>query len=267
MGAQIPVHGHRGARMLLPENTLPAFEYAVGQGADWIELDLWVTRDNVLVVSHDPDMNPKFCRGPADSEKLIRNMTLPQLKQWDCGAANPDYPRQKAIPGTRIPTFEELLSISSKGSFHFNVEMKSDPKRPELTPPADDYVRMVIAAIRKHKLEKRVMIQSFDWRLVEATAKLAPELARSALFPTAGQDPGMDFTEIARAAGVKRISVQYNTVTPEKVTQAHAAGITVIAWTANTPEVWQRLLAAKVDEVITDDPAGLIRYLKSKGLH
>jgi glycerophosphoryl diester phosphodiesterase len=262
---EIKVHGHRGARTVLPENTLPGFQYAIAQGADWVELDLWVTRDDVLVVAHDPAMNGKFCRGPRGAETVIRKMTLAELRQWDCGAAaNPDYPRQKAMPGTRVPTFDEVLALAGTGDFRFNVEIKSFPDRPELSPAPEEYARLVVEAIRKRRLENRVMIQSFDWRTLHATAKLAPELARSALFPTAGRSADLTYPEIARDAGVKVVSVRYDTVTPEKVKEAHQAGLKVIAWTANSADVWERLLAARVDEIITDDPAALIAYLDQK---
>lgn len=263
----IPVHGHRGARTVMPENTIPGFEYATAEGADWIELDLWATSDHVLVVTHDAAMNGKYCRGPQGAEKVIRKMTLAELKKWDCGIANPDYPRQKAIPGTRVPTFDEVLALASNGRFKFNVEIKSYEDKPELSPAPEEYTRMVIDAIRKHRLEKRVMIQSFDWRLVHATEKIAPELPRSALFPLARANAGRDYVDIAKDANVKMVSVQYDTITPEKVKQAHDAGIKVIAWTANDAAIWEKLVAAKVDEIITDDPAGLIAWLKSKGLH
>ena len=267
LSAGISVHGHRGARTVLPENTLPGFEYAIAKGVDWIEIDLWVTKDNVVVIAHDPAMNEKHCTGPKGAEKVIRKMTLAELKRWDCGTpANPDYPRQKAVPGTRVPTFDEVLALAPKGKFGFNVEIKSYPNQPELAPPLTEYARLVVEAILKHKLENRVMIQSFDWRMLHATEKLAPELPRSALFPTSRQDRERDFVDVAKDANVKMVSVQYDTVTPEKVKKAHGAGLKVIAWTANSAEVWDRLVAAKVDEIITDDPAKLIAYLEGKKL-
>src|SRR5437588_402578 len=90
----ILVHGHRGARALRPENTIPAFEYAIGAGADVLELDMAVTRDDVVVVSHDPVLNPEICRSPGGST-LIRVLTLAELRKWDCGSLrNPKFPRQ-----------------------------------------------------------------------------------------------------------------------------------------------------------------------------
>jgi len=268
LAADIPVHGHRGARTVLPENTLAGFEYAIDQGAEWIELDLWVTKDNVLVVHHDAAINQKNCKGPADGVREIRKLTLAEVRQWDCGAlGNADFPRQKAVPGSKVPLFDEVLALASRGNFRFNVEIKSNPARPELAPAPDEYARMVVDAIRKQKLENRVLIQSFDWRLLHATAKIAPELPRSALFPTSQENKDLNYVEVAKQADTKMVSVQYGTVTAEKVKQAHDAGIKVIAWTANDADVWEKLVSAKVDEIITDDPAGLISWLKSRGLH
>ncbi len=268
LAADIPVHGHRGARFYYPDNTIKAFEYAIDHGADWIELDLWATKDNALVVIHDPAVDLKVCRGPADHPQVIRTMNLEAVRQWDCGArANSSFPKQIAAPGSKIPLFDEVLALASRGSFRFNVEIKSDPVRPELAPSPDKYAPLVIDAIRKRKLEDRVMIQSFDWRLLHATEKIDPRIPRSALFPSRDHNREMNYVDIAKEANVKMVSVHYNTVTSEKVLQAHAAGIKVIAWTANEPEVWEKLVAAKVDEIITDDPAGLVAWLKSRGLH
>src|SRR3954470_17149230 len=82
---RVLVHGHRGARAMRPENTLPAFEYAIGVGVDVLELDMAVTRDDVLVVSHDPLVNATICTGPGVS-RPIRQLTLAELRKVDCGS-------------------------------------------------------------------------------------------------------------------------------------------------------------------------------------
>src|ERR1041385_6431111 len=108
----IQVHGHRGARAIRPENTLPAFEYAIAAGVDALELDMAVTRDNVIVVSHDPYLEPPVCQGP-QPKATIHELTLAEVKKWDCGAKqNPAFPRQEPVPGTRMPTLEEVLSLA-----------------------------------------------------------------------------------------------------------------------------------------------------------
>ena len=121
---------------------------------------------------------------------------------------------------------------------------------------------MVLDLVRKHKLEKRVMLQSFDFRTLRAMKKLAPEIRRVALWE--GDD--RDFVSIAQEAEATIVSPAYQLVTPEKVRAAHAAGLQVVPWTADRPADWDKLIAAQVDAIITDDPAELIGYLKGKGL-
>jgi len=255
---QILVHGHRGARALRPENTLPAFEYAIAQGVDVLELDMGVTKDNVVVVSHDSIVKPPICTGNRP-QAAIRELTLAELKQWDCGAVrNPQFERQQTVPGTRIPTLDEVFALAPRGSFQFNIETKLEPGKPELTPEPAEFARLVLANIRKFHLESRVMVQSFDFRTLHAMHKLAPHIRLVALYSGVPKS----FVEIAKEAGTKIVSPEHRLVTPELVKAAHDAGLQVVPWTANAPADWDRLRAAHVDAIITDDPAGLIAHLK-----
>jgi glycerophosphoryl diester phosphodiesterase len=255
---RVLVHGHRGARAVLPENTIPAFEYAINAGVDVLELDLAVTKDNVVVVSHDPRINSGICSGPRE-HAAIRELTLAELREYDCGSKkNPLFPKQKPVPGTRIPTLDEVFALVPRGTFGFNIETKIFRDAPELTPSPEDFVRLVLDSVRKHNLEKRVILQSFDFRTLHAMKKLAPEIPLSALYEGAPRD----FADIAREAGAGIVSPRYPLVTREQVEKAHAAGLQVVPWTANTPEDWRKLIDAGVDAIITDDPAELIRYLK-----
>jgi glycerophosphoryl diester phosphodiesterase len=256
----VKVHGHRGARALRPENTLPAFEYAIAAGVDALELDMAVTRDNIVVVSHDPYLEAPVCTGP-QPKVAIRELTFEQLRQWDCGAnRNPAQPRQQAVPGTRMPALDEVFALAPEGNFDFNIETKSFPDRPQLTPPPEEFARLVLDLVRKHRLQSRVILQSFDFRTLHAMKKLAPEIRRSALY----EGPPKSFVEIAKEADAGIVSPVFPLVTPERVQEAHAAGLQVVPWTANRPEDWSRLLAAGVDAIITDDPAALIDYLKQR---
>lgn len=260
---RILVHGHRGARAAMPENTLPAFEYAISVGADVLELDLAVTRDNVLVASHDPILPEATCQGPAGTTRVIREMTLAQLKQWDCGAkVNPGFPKQQAVPGTRVPTLDEVLQLASRGSFEFNIETKIFPEKPQFTPSPEEFARLLVDAVRRHKLESRVIIQSFDFRTLVAAEELAPEIRRAALY--AGKP--RDLVALTREAHATLSSPHYRLVTGENVKALQAAGFPVVPWTANDPAEWDALVQAGVDAIITDDPAGLIAYLKQRKL-
>lgn len=267
--ARIQVHGHRGARSVRPENTLPAFEYAIAQGVEVLELDMAVTRDNVVVISHDPEMNPKHCVGPEGSTaRVIREMTLAELKRWDCGVKpNPDFPKQQAVPGTRVPTLDEVFSMAAKHNVEFNIETKIFRDKPQLTPAPEEFARLVLDVVRKHKLESRVILQSFDNRTLIAMAKLEPKIRRSMLTPTGPMDAMKNWVEACReAANAPIISPHFMTVTPARVEEAHKAGLQVVPWTANEAGQWQKLVDAKVDAIISDDPAALIAWLKSKGL-
>ena len=260
---RIQVHGHRGARARRPENTLPAFEYAIGIGVDVLELDMAVTKDNMVVVSHDPTLLPKICEGPRPGA-AIHDLTLAQLREYDCGKRrNPDFAKQQPVPGTRVPTLDEVFALAPRGDFDFNIETKIFADKPQLTPSPDEFVRLVLAEIRKHRLEKRVILQSFDFRTLHAMKKMAPEIRLSALY----EGPPKDFVDIAKEAGAGIVSPRYVLVTKENVAAAHRAGLQVVPWTADTPADWDKLIDARVDAIISDDPAALIAYLEKKNLH
>lgn len=277
----ILVHGHRGSRATRPENTIPAFEYAIQHGADVLELDLAVTKDNVLVVSHNPFITPDYpgervCTGPAVPPRTaIHTLTLAELKQFDCGAKTlAAFPKQQAVPGTKIPTFEEVLDLAPQGKFDFNVETKIFPNHPELTPSPEQFVKMIDDAVKRHHLQSRVILQSFDFRTLIAMKKLDPSIRLSALVGEAKYDSLMgitdsnkDFVAIGKNTGAQIISPAFQLVTPEKVAAAHAAGLQVIPYTADTPEQWQQLADAKVDAIITDDPEALLAWLRARNLH
>jgi glycerophosphoryl diester phosphodiesterase len=254
------VHGHRGARARRPENTIPAFEYAIAQGVDALEMDMAVTRDNVIVISHDPILEPPVCSGPRPSA-VIHQLTLAEVREWDCGAVrNPHFEMQQPIPGTRIPTLDEVLGLAGRGSFDYNLETKSFPDQPEYTPPPAEFARMVLEGVTRHGLEKRVILQSFDFRTLIAMRRIAPAIRLSALT----ESDHRPFAAIAaEAANAEIVSPDFRLVTKEKVDAAHRAGVQVVAWTANTPHDWDRLIDAQVDAIITDDPAALIAYLKA----
>jgi len=215
--ARIFVHGHRGARAHLPENTLAGFRYAIRCGADAIELDLVLTGDGQAVVSHDPVLE-------AGSE----------------------------------PRLDDVFLLASIGSFVYDLEIKwRDPEQPHA------FVEFVLSKIREWRLETRVSIFSFDFRVLKIMRKLAPEIRLTALTEASAQA----FGEIAKeAANAEMIAPEFHLVTREKVAAAHAAALQVVPWTVNAPRDWDAMLAAGVDGIITDDPAALIAHLEARGL-
>ena len=266
---RIQVHGHRGARALRPENSLPAFTYAIEKGVDVLELDLAVTKDDVLVVSHDAHMNPAFCSGPAGSQTLIRQMTLAELQLWDCGAkANPGFPKQQAVPGTRVPTLQQVFDlVKAKGAkVEFNIETKISPAKPDQTPTPERFAELMRDVVRANGLTSRVILQSFDFRTLHAMKRLEPSMRLSALYPNSMKEPHRTLLDLAKESGAGIVSPHFSTVKAEEVAAAHKAGLVIVPWTANEPAQWDALIAAQVDAIISDDPAALIAYLKSKGL-
>jgi glycerophosphoryl diester phosphodiesterase len=208
-------------------------------------------------------MNRKICQGP-EGETAIRKLTLEQIRSWDCGALkNEGYPKQQPVPGTKMPTLDEVFGLAARGPFEFNIETKIDAKQPELTPDPPEFARLVVDAIRKHKLEKRVIVQSFDFRTLAEMKKLAPEIRLSALYAGFPKD----LVKISQeAGGAQIVSPHYMLVSKKKVEKAHKAGLQVVPWTANTEGSWKKLVKARVDAIITDDPAALIEFLKAQGL-
>jgi glycerophosphoryl diester phosphodiesterase len=259
----LDVQGHRGARALRPENTLPAFEHAIAVGADVLELDLAVTKDDRLVVTHDLTLNPDICKG-AKGER-IRELTLAELQKFDCGALkNPRFPKQTPISGTRIPTLEAVLDLVAKqrGSLRLNIEMKSVPALAELTPPPDQFAALVIGVLETKRMSDRAVLQSFDHRTLVEAKKRRKDIPIAALI----EGTALDFVAVARSLNAEIISPEHLFLTREAVAALHAAKIRVIPWTANTAEDWDRLIAFGVDGIITDDPEALIAHLKAKGL-
>jgi glycerophosphoryl diester phosphodiesterase len=237
----ILVHGHRGARARFPENTIPAFRYAIEQGVDFIELDVAVTKDNVPVVSHDPHLHPPIGAG-AGPGAAIHELTLTELN-------------------TRVPALGEVFALASGNSVQFNVEIKIFADRPELAPGPAEFTKLVLDLVRQHRIERRVMLQSFDPRILRVMKTLDASIPRGALFETQ-----RDWMEVAREFEANILGPDYRLVSPARVSQAHAAGLAVVPWTLNQPDDWARLADAGVDGMITDDPAVLIAWLNSKGL-
>ncbi len=284
----ILVHAHRGGRAMRPENSLPSFQYGISAGADVLELDLAVTKDNVLVVSHSPYLtqpasddprmaaallNERHCDGPPlPPGTTIRSLTLAQLKQYDCGlhplAA---FPHQQAVPHTTIPTFDEVLDLAPQGTFQFNVETKIFPNHPGFTPSPEVFVKMIDDAVARRHLQSRVILQSFDFRTLHAMRALDPSIRLSALFGAARYDgmmgitdPDKSFAHIAKITGAEILSPDQSLITPAEVQIAHALGVQVAPYTVNTPADWKKMTDAHVDAIITDDPAGLLAWLRAQ---
>lgn len=216
------VHGHRGARAIMPENTLAGFEYAIGVGVDAIELDVQVSRDDVVVVSHDPYL---------PTGEYIRTLTAKE---------------------SGLPTLDQVFLLKRLGDFWFNVEAKVSEHTP------GTFAELVLDRIGEHNVQSRLIFQSFDFGILHRMQRLAPGIKRAALWEGAARS----FVDIAQDAGTSIVAPEYVLVTEAEVRAAHEANLLVIPWTANTPEDWKKLIGYGVDGIITDDPERLIGYLR-----
>ena len=185
------LQGHRGARGLAPENTLPAFERALVLGVSTLEMDVGVTRDGVVVVGHDSSLNPDIVRGP-DGKWLeakgpaIHELTFAELSRYDIGRLKPGtnyakrYPEQVPVDGTRYARLAEVFAMVRKAGdsrVRFNIETKVSPLAPEETLAPEPFARRLIEEIRQAGMQSRSSIQSFDWRTLQVVQKQAPEIA------------------------------------------------------------------------------------------
>jgi glycerophosphoryl diester phosphodiesterase len=291
------LEGHRGARGLAPENTLAAFRRALAIGVTTIETDVAVTKDLVPVISHNPQLVPELVRG-ADGEWLsspgpsIHSLSLAELRRYDIGRLNPQtkyarqFPEQQPSDGERFPTLRELLDLvkTSGKPVRLDIETKITPDNGGDTVDAATFVRVILDEVRRANLADRVTIQSFDWRTLREAKHVAPQIPTSCLTiesngmntMTAGSDgrspwhAGLvdrDYPSVpalVAAAGCNVWSAFYRNLTPAFVADAHARGVSVLAWTVDDPADMRRLIDIGVDGIITDYPDRLRQVMEGK---
>ncbi|MDH3761641.1 MAG: glycerophosphodiester phosphodiesterase [Gammaproteobacteria bacterium] len=295
------LQGHRGARGLMPENTLPAFAAALSIGVSTLEMDLAVTRDRKVVVMHNPRFEPEIARDSEgnwlqQSSDSVHSMSLDTVKSYDVGRLNPErkyarhYPGQQAIDGTRVPTLAqvfELVNASGNRLVRFNIEIKINPHYPQLTFPPQEFAGAVVEVIRRHEMESRVTIQSFDWRALQAVQDMAPEIVTSYLTVNqdwlsnlqtgmAGKSPwlnGLDVDDFdgsaaraIKAAGGRIWSSYHREVSARSIKLAQDLGLLVHVWTVNEATRMRELIEMGVDGIITDYPDRLRRVLEGLGM-
>lgn len=264
------VVGHRGARARFPENTLPALRHALEAGADGVEIDVRVTADDVLVLSHDATLPPDLCRGAdgrrARSGLAVRGLSFEALCRFDCGAVpNPRFPSQRAVPGTPIPSLVEVLDLLSAGepssarAATLFLELKHEEGAPDLSPPREHFARLVVGLLKERGFAGRTIVLSFDHLLLRAVRALDPALRTMPLV-----DENVDLAALALREGAPWVGPRHGRLTAASVEALHAAGVKVFAWTANAPRDQDRLASLGVDAVGTDDPLALVERWKGR---
>ena len=276
MTRSIELQGHRGARGLFPENTLAGFAGARAIGVDTIELDVAMTADNVVVVSHDPALNPDITR-TSDGAWLTRHgppissLRAADLKRYDVGRIRPgsayaaEFPDQAPRDGAHIPTLEDVLRIDPR--VKFNIELKTFPLQPELTADGANMAAAVVSVADATGTTGRITVQSFDWRGLRHLRRTRPDvrlawLTRAAILPQArvwwdGPEPSDYGGSIPRAVAAEGGPIwapAHADLTEESLAEARDLGLLVIAWTVNRPDDMRRLIGWGVDGLITDRP-------------
>jgi glycerophosphoryl diester phosphodiesterase len=291
------LQGHRGARGLAPENTLPAFARAMDIGVDTLELDIGLTKDNIVVISHDPVLNQDLARdnkGQYVTDRVaIHALNYAQLQTYDVGRIKPGskyaqtFVQQQAMDSTGIPTLDTLFEMvrqRGKTQLRFNIETKISPLKPDETASPEVMVRNLLQVIEKNNVAERCTIQSFDWRTLEITQKLAPKIATVYLTIQQGNlnnigealqgrasawTAGLSAKEneslaaLIKRAGGKVWSPFFRDLTQASIVDSQALGIAVIPWTVNEKADMERLLAWGVDGLITDYPNVLVEFKKT----
>ncbi len=271
------VHGHRGARGLMPENSLPGFIKAVELGCDYLELDVVLSGDDEVVVSHEPWMSSRICLTPYDApispeeekELNLFRMSILELQQYDCGSLpHPQFPRQQARPTVK-PTLREVVEVTDEHALlnghmnpSYNIEIKSRPDWYGVYQPGPDLLAArVVREIDAVDVANRCIVQSFDPAVLRAIRADREDLPLAFLVETSA---GLE-QDLERLGFTPDIySPHFSLVTPELAAQVHARGMDLLVWTVNADEDIRRILDVGVDGIISDRPDRVLAILEGR---
>lgn len=271
----IDIQGHRGARGLAPENSLPAFIIAADMGVTTLELDLVVSKDSQLVVSHEPFFAPEFCLDmdgnsiPRDSIINLYQLSNDEIKQFDCGSArNARFPEQK-----RISTYKPLLSdvIDSVESYtknnnlaalRYNIELKTKKETDSIFHPSPQvFSDLVYGLLKEKEMLDRITVQSFDFRTLQYFNRKYPEVELGLLIEN---ELTWKFNIDSLGFKPEIYSPYYRLLSQAKVRKIQRAGMKVVPWTVNDFFDINKVLSWQVDGIITDYPDRVLIITKKK---
>ncbi|GAA0375488.1 glycerophosphoryl diester phosphodiesterase [Acrocarpospora corrugata] len=294
MYGHVELHGHRGARGLRPENTLPGLAFALELGVDALEFDVTLTADRRLILSHDltisaltsADTTPASPGDPLFPYvgKPVKSLTQYQIRTLDAGTRRPARPddrfaaTQVPVPDTRMPTLGAVLAlVGVYGADHvrLHVELKSDPTRPDLSPDHQLFTELVLAELDRHHRLDTSAILSFDWRILEVAREAVPH--RFALVEADTLDPywlagfdvrdlGSDLPAAAEAVGATVLSPDHVLIDLPLMTSAALRGLPVVAWTVNEPDEAAELIDLGVAGIVTDYPDRMRELWTARGM-
>lgn len=266
----IPVfdlQGHRGARGLRPENTIPAFIIALDSGVTTVELDVAITKDRQIVVSHEPWISASICLKSDGSEIdpkeertfNIYQMDYEELEKFDCGSkGNEKFPEQvrmkisKPLLKDVIIAIEHYIKSNLSYEVDYNIEIKSAPSGDDKFHPTPEvFSDLVYNLVDQYLPLERVVIQSFDFRVLKYWHKKYPDIRLSALIENA-KTVDANLQTLGFKPSV--YSPHYKLLTKAKVDYLKKLKIRVVPWTVNEPDDMKKMLEWKVDGFITDYP-------------
>jgi len=259
--------GHRGARGLLPENTIPSLLKALEFGVTTLEMDVVITKDHQVVLSHEPYLSSEICSKPdgtpiSPSEEKsfnIYQMTFTELSRYDCGKrGHARFPQQQPQPAIKPLLRDVIASVENackeKGlqPVFYNIETKSTPEGDDVFHPRPaEFARLVYEEVKRNGVLDRTFFQSFDERTLESLYAIDRDLYFCLLVENRN---GLEHNLNRLSFTPQIYSPHYRLVTPELVADVKQRGIKLIVWTVNTLEEMKRLKAMGVDGIITDYP-------------
>lgn len=270
------IQGHRGCRGLMPENTIPAFIRAIDEGVTTLEMDVVITKDGYVVVSHEPFFNSEITTKPngtfvsekEEKQLNIYAMNYVDLLQYDVGLkTHPRFPNQQKIAATK-PLLHDVIELveiytKSKGlpAVQYNIETKCKPSTDGLFhPKPEEFVQLVMKVIEQNKISARTIIQSFDSRTLQVMHQKYPNIKTAYLF----EDIALTSleTRIKNLGFTPTIySPAYQLVTKQMINKCHKKGMQIVPWTVNDTSNMKKLIALGVDGIITDYP-NLMKEIK-----
>lgn len=265
----IDLQGHRGCRGLMPENTIPAMLEAIRQGVTTLEMDVVITSDRKVVVSHDPYMNAIFCTDPsgksiAETEQkkyLIFGMDYNELRKWDVGLKfHPQFPDQKKMAVSKpllidlIDSVEHYIKVNHLSPVRYNIETKTSVLGDGVSNPLpEEFVALLMEVISSKKIQRRVTIQSFDKRTLQVLHQIHPAVQTSFLVPFSNKKtPAELIDELGFRPTV--LSPELRLVNAPYLKACHDAKMKLVVWTVNDTTTIKKMAALGVDGIISDYP-------------
>jgi glycerophosphoryl diester phosphodiesterase len=263
------LEGHRGCRGLMPENTIAAMLKAIDLHVNTLEMDVVITADQKVVVSHEPFFSHEITTLPGGDTIEAKNewqynifhMTYDSVKLYDVGLKpHPRFPSQQKMKAVKplladlIDAVEAYLIKTNEPKVFYNIEIKSLDSSDHVYHPApEEYVDLLMKVIDEKKIEDRVIIQSFDIRSLKIVSQKYPAMKLSLLIDVGHQIP---LKEFKKALGFQPaiISPEYSLITQQITDALHKENIQIIPWTVNDIEAAKKLYQIGVDGIITDYP-------------